>query len=325
MTDLTVGIDLGGTNITVVLVDGDNRIVARAKADTERGLPVTEMAERMRAVVDQALLSIDHPWSRVGEVGVALPGSVDPLTGDLLHAPNLGWKDEPAKAVFDKVFDRDTSLGNDVNCGMIGEYCAGAARGSDNAVGFFVGTGLGGGVIIDRRLCTGKRGAAGELGHQIVRYKGRLCPCGNRGCVEAYCSKVAFARRFNKLIGKRGYKSMLSQYMNNDFSGLRSKHLKKTYLAGDKVVCRVLDQGARMLGVATANLMAVLAPDCVVFGGGVMEALGQQLLPVIRQGMSDHLFGLKPEEVDLRLSALGDDAVPVGAARMRVFMNRDHN
>lgn len=321
MTELNVGIDLGGSNIAVVIVDPEGTVVARAKMPTERGLRVAAMAERMREVVDLALDKIGTGWEQVSQVGVAVPSSVEPQSGILVHAPNLGWKNEPVRDLFKEVFGPGTVIGNDANCGMIGEFWAGAARNTESAVGFFVGTGLGGGIIINGHLITGMKGVAGELGHQIVRYKGRRCGCGNNGCVEAYCSKAAFAKRLQKLIKVRGKKSMLSQYTGDDFATLRSKHLKKCYQAEDKVVCKVVDQGARMLGVAVANMMAVLAPECVILGGGVMEALGEELLPVVRQGMADHLFGLLPDDARLRLSQLGDDAVPLGASRLGDFLS----
>ena len=316
MAKATVGIDLGGSNIAAVAVVDDTTIAGRAKSSTERGLGVEAMAEAMREVAEEALAAAGLDWQQVASAGVAVPSAIDPETGELLHAPNLGWKNQPARTAFERVFGADIVLENDVNCGLFGEFCAGAARGTRTAAGFFVGTGLGGGVIVEGRLHTGRRGVAGELGHQIVRHKGRRCGCGHRGCLEAYCSKAAFARRLHKMINLKQKKSAITEYAGSQFDSLRSKHLKKAYLADDPVVRKVVDKGARMLGVAVANIMAVLAPDCVVFGGGVMEALGEKLLPVVRQSMAEHLFGLAEDDVDLRLSTLGDDAVPLGAAML---------
>lgn len=314
MKNITVGIDLGGSNIAALAIGDGNTIMGRAKDSTERGLGVSAMAEAMRDVAYEALESADLSWENIASVGVAIPGAIEPVSGELLHAPNLGWKNQPARAAFEGVFGADTILANDVNCGLVGEFCAGAARGTQTAAGFFVGTGLGGGLIIQGHLHTGLRGAAGELGHQIVRHKGRRCACGNRGCLEAYCSKVAFGKQLHKKINIKQQKSIITDYAGYQFDSLRSKHLKKAYQGDDPVVHKVMNKGARMLGLGIANIMAVLAPECVVLGGGVMEALGDELLPAVRKGITKHLFGLDAKEVDLRLSMLGDDAVPLGAA-----------
>ncbi len=318
------GIDLGGTNIAALIINGDGKAVARAKEKTEVGLGVGEMAAVMRSVLERALEKGDLYRRRIASLGVAVPSAVDPQTGILLHAPNLGWKNEPAQAIFNEVFERETVLGNDADCGLLGEYWAGTAGDARTVVGFFLGTGLGGGIIINGRLHVGNRGLGGELGHHIIRRKGRRCGCGKRGCLEAYCSKTAFARKLDKKINQKGKSSVLTEYAGKDFSRLRSKHLKKAYLAGDKVVCKVLNKGAEILGIGAANMSAVLAPDCLIFGGGVMEALGEQLLPLVRQGFENNLFALNPKDVDLRLSRLGDDAVPAGAARL-AMMNTDYS
>ncbi len=311
---LTIGIDLGGTNILASVVDADCHILARQKVDTTAGEDVEQTARRMHTAASAALAAINAAWASIAAVGIAIPSSVDQASGRLLHAPNLGWQDQPAQPVFEKVFERPVCLDNDVNCGVLAEALLDAGRGFVNVAGFFVGTGTGGGLVINGRLHTGRRGAAAEFGHQIVHYNGRRCGCGHHGCLEAYCSKTGFGRQFKKIICKNGHPSVLSDYSAKELTNVRSKVLAKAYQNGDAVVQQVLNKGARMLGVATANVIAILAPDCIVYGGGVMEALGQELMPVIRQGMADHLFGLGPNDITLKLSELGDDAVPLGAA-----------
>ena len=314
MGDLTIGIDLGGTNIVAAATDANAKILEREKVKTEPGESLAATAEKMREAASQVLETIEKGWDDVLNVGIAIPSAIDPATGDLLHAPNLGWQDEPALATLETVFGCRVFLQNDVNCGVLAEYRLGAARGASTVAGFLVGTGLGGGLIINGRVYPCRRGCAGELGHQIVKVKGAKCGCGNRGCLEAYSSKTGFGRRFRKQIEKKGKSSMLTELVGNNLSNVKSKHLKTAYLADDSVVTKTLNRGARMLGVGAANMMTILAPDCIVFGGGVIEALGEALLPYIREGMEAHLFGVKPEDVSLRISELGDDAVPLGAA-----------
>lgn len=311
-----LGIDVGGTKIFVILLDAaSGKVVARAKADT----PVKEglngvaalAAELGRQVLAEAGKSADD----LIQTGVAVPSAVDPAAGVVLHSPALGWKNLPAKGAFEKAFGRPVRLDNDVNCGVLAEALLGAGRGSASVAGFFVGTGLGGGIVIGGKLFRGVRGAAGEFGHAVIKVNGRRCGCGKRGCLEAYCSKTGFGRRFDKLINKRGMKSCLAELVGgDDFRNVRSKVLAKAYRRGDPVVCTVLDKGAAMLGIAVANLMAVLAPDCVVLGGGVMEALGEELFPFVKRSAEQHLFGLGPKDLNLKLAQFGDDAVALGAA-----------
>lgn len=308
-----IGVDLGGTKILAVVVDPAGRILARAKTDTPAADGLEAIARRMKELADEALKTAAAGWENVGEVGCAVPASVDPATGVVLHSPALNWRNQAARPAFEKAFGKKVFLDNDVNCGVLAEARLGAGRGVSCLAGYFVGTGTGGGIVINGRLHRGRRGCAGELGHEIVQHHGRRCGCGKRGCLEAYCSKTAFARRLNKLVGKLGMKSLIADALGKD-NTVKSKALAKAYRAGDPVVCRVVDKGAAMLGVAVANLMAILAPDCIVLGGGVMEAFGAELLPKVRASAEQHLFGLGPDDLDLRLSELGDDAVPLGAA-----------
>ncbi len=315
-TPVKIGIDVGGTKVFTLVLDAATRkILARTKADTPAGLKFDEFAAFLAAQAAQTLAEAGSSAADVQHIGVAVPSSVDPATGVILHSPALGWKNLPARTPLEKAFGRPVLLDNDVNCGVLAEARLGAGRGSASVVGFFVGTGLGGGIVMDGKLIRGLRGSAGEFGHTVVRSNGRKCGCGKRGCLEAYCSKTAFGRRFERLIEKRGMKSCLPELLKDEtFRNVRSKVLAKAYRRGDPVVCNVLDKGADMLGIGVANVMATLAPACVVLGGGVMEALGTDLLPFVRRSAEAHLFGLGPKDLNLKLAEFGDDAVALGAA-----------
>lgn len=309
-----VGVDLGGTKIIAVVTDGQGRKLAREKRKTEVATGLKGIADTIHAACAAALEKASKSWQDVTEIGIAVPSSVDPTTGNILHAPNLGLKNQPARDVFEKVFGRQVFVENDVNCGTLAEFKAGAGRECRSVVGFFVGTGLGGGIIIDGRLVRGVKGMGGEVGHMIIRHKGRLCGCGHRGCLEAYCSKIAFGKRFHKLIVKQGASSVLPAMVGDKFENIKSRLLAEAYRMGDKVVRSVLDQGAWMLGVATANTLALLGSEVVIYGGGVMEELGPELMPIIKESLDEHLFGLQPADVKLTLTELKDDAVAIGAA-----------
>ncbi|MEW6536800.1 MAG: ROK family protein [Candidatus Auribacterota bacterium] len=319
MNDVYVGLDFGATKIYCVLAGKDGTVLTRSKVKTAKEADLDVIGKQLFDITNQALASMSLRMEDVSGIGIAVPSPVDHENGYIVHAPNFGAVNVPAKSTFEKIFGREVFLGNDANCGILAEHRFGAAKGSKSAVGFFVGTGVGGGIILDGTLYTSKKGVAGDLGHMIIKAGGRTCGCGNKGCLEAYSSKTAFGKRLNKLINERHKKSSISKVYNNDFSALKSSDLAKAYKNNDEVVCGVLRKGAYMLGLASANIITVLEPDCFVYGGGVMEALGNELFPYIRQGLEENLFGLKPGEVNIYLSSLGDDAVALGAAILPVY------
>ena len=316
MAGLRLGVDLGGTKIYAVVVDASGTVVGTAKSETPKGTSVEEAAPVLRKTAEQAVAAAGAKWNAIRRVGIAMPGVVDPITFRVKGAHNLGWNDVPARDVFAKTFRKKVSLGNDVDCGTLAEAVAGAAKGAGCVIGFFVGTGLGGGIVLDGKLHSGSHGLAGEFGHTILKKNGRLCTCGRKGCLEAYCSKVALSAKLEKLVNTKGKKTILTKMIGNDFSRLKSSKLRKAYRKGDKLVVKLLDEMAYNLGLGTASVAAVIDPDCVVYGGGVIEALGEELMPSIKKGFAAALFSLNPNSIPLRVSSLGDDAVAIGAALM---------
>ena len=314
MKKYTVGIDLGGTKILAIVVSDKMKVVSRSKCKTKSALGIEGTGYRMKEAAEEALKEVGLSWKDVENIGIAVPTSVDPLTGDALHAPALGWKNQPLRSRFQQIFRKKIFLENDGNLGTLAEFKCGAAKGFKHVVGYFVGTGLGGGIIVNGKMHKGARGCAGELGHEIIKYQGRKCGCGKLGCIEAYCSKTAFCKQFNELIIDKGMKSLLSEYTDNDFKGIKSSVLSKCYNARDKITCRILNRGFYLLGLAAANQASVIAPECIVFGGGVMEALSQKAMPSIKKGFAENLFALSPNDVKLKVSHFKDDAVPMGAA-----------
>ena len=312
--DFALGIDLGGTKIYAVVTTADHQVISRVKRMTNpEASPeetVADMYETAREAVEIAGLS----WNEISCIGAAVPSPVDPATGECLNACNLGWKKVSLKELLNRKFCRPVVLGNDANSGLLAEYHCGAARGFCSLVGYFIGTGVGGAMIFDGQLHLGKKGVAGELGHCTVKVGGRRCSCGNRGCLEAYCSKVAFVKALKKAVFKRGEQTMLPEDKFNEKSrNIKSKYLARAYACEDPAVRKVVDKGLRMLGAAAASVCATIAPECIIIGGGFAESMGTALLPPFEASFRSHLFGMKPEDVTIRLSELGDDAVAVGA------------
>ena len=318
---LALGIDLGGTKIYAVVTDREHRVIADAKAATPSGATPEQLAAAIVALGKEALAPLHTGFEDLDGIGVAIPAPVDPDTGDCLHATNLGIKNFSLKETLRKLTGREVYLGNDGSLGVLAEYHCGAARGFRTVIGYYVGTGLGGGIMIDGKLHNGNSGLAGEFGHAIIKQGGRQCGCGHRGCAEAYCSKVGFVKALKKLVFKQGMTTTLpSDKFNETTRNIKSRHLAKAYRAGDGAVCKVINKGAFMLGVAAASTAAILAPDCIILGGGVISALGDEMYPVFKRSFDEHLFGLDPAKINIRITRLGDNAVALGAtvlARLR--------
>jgi len=314
MSKFKLGIDIGGTKIYAVVLDENYKVVGKSKTDTPIDKPIETTAKLARETAKKAVKKAKQEWQSFNNAGVATPGAINPKTGLIRGAHNLGWIEEPVKKVFTKMFRKEIFLGNDVNCGVLAEAKAGAGKNFNSVIGFFPKTKLKKNIILNKKLIKGAHGLAGEFGHSIIKTYGRKCPCGKRGCLEAYCSKKSFSKTFDKFINQKGKKSLLSEIMGNDFSRLKSSAIAKAYKNNDELVISVINKGAVFLGVGAASIAAVLDPDCIVFGGGVIEALGDLMMPVIKESFNKNLFGNKPEDIKLKISVLGDDAVAMGAA-----------
>lgn len=308
---LSLGIDLGGTKILAVLANSGLEPLAEAKSATRIVPDPVLIAEQIKQTGFEALQKMNASIEDVSGIGVAVPSSVDPRTGDCVHSPNLGLKNYSLKQHLEKFFGKEVYLANDGNCGVLAEFHAGAARGFNSVLAYFVGTGLGGGIIIDGKLLLGNGGIAGELGHTIIRYNGRKCNCGHKGCLEAYCSKAGFVKSIRKDITENGLECSVSGNIKD--GNIKSRYLAKAYNASDAAVRRAVNKGAKMLGVAAASHVATVAPECIILGGGVVEAIGDEFVELFTESFKKHLFGISASEIAVRRTSLGDSAVALGA------------
>jgi glucokinase len=312
--NVNIGIDLGGTKMIALVLDEKMNILGKSKEKVKKGVTPKDCSLAMKKLTENALRKAQARYEDILHLGISIPSSVDIKTGEAFHAPALAWKNIPIKQIMAEAFNKNLVIENDVNCGIIAEHAMGAAKNFKNVVGYFVGTGLGGGIINNGQLYKGSRGLAGELGHETVKFGGRKCLCGKRGCIEAYCSKTAFAKRLKKLSSDNKIKKDLSQYFGLDFSNIKGSQLLAAWNDGNKIVMEIVKEGFQMLGVASANMVSILDPECIVYGGGVVEALGLEVMAPISEAFKRNLFGAKSSDIYLVISELGDDAVPMGAA-----------
>lgn len=309
-----VGVDLGGTKILAGVFDDTLDCIATSKFSTkhERGRDkvIERIAQCVQFVIDEADLSL----KQVRGVGVGAPGGVDYDSGTVIFAPNLdGWKDVPLKKELEKILGVPVFVQNDANVAMLGVYVAELKSKPRDVVGLFLGTGIGGGLILNGELYSGFGHMAGEIGHMVIDINGPKCGCGNRGCFEALASRTAIVQRIKDGINE-GEKTPLSDLPADELAGLRSNDLRKAIRRGDKFVTKVVERAAEHIGIGIANLVNILSPEAVVLGGGMMEALADEILPTIVKSAKEHAFPGAMKDVEIVASKLGDNAGITGAA-----------
>ncbi len=304
---LVAGVDVGGTNIEVGLVDDQHKVHAREKAPTP-----TEGPEAVLSTITELIEAIDgDPIA----AGVGIPGVVN--DGQVLTVPNLAnWHEQvDLERELGERLGVPVALGNDANVGLLGEWLAGAARGARNVMGLWLGTGVGGALILDGRPYVGSRGAAGEVGHVVVQVGGALCSCGRRGCVEAYAGRRSMGGAASTMVDA-GWPTSLFEIRDEEGKpSLTSKVWAKALDDEDPLATKLFDTAIEMLGVAAGSAVNLLDIDTVVVGGGLAEKLGQELADRIAAAASPWMLQPSP---DLRfvVSELGDDAGVVGAASL---------
>ena len=312
--DYVVGVDMGGTKILAAVIDAKGEIVQQAKRATKPKKGPEEVIERITRCIREAIDSAELNPSQIRAIGIGSPGPLDPETGVIIFAPNLGWSNVPLKAKLEANLSIPTFVDNDVNVGTLGEYAFGAGQGVKNLVGIFVGTGIGGGIILDGKLFHGVNKTAGEVGHMIVEAKGPRCGCGNFGCLEAVASRTAITRDLQKAILKKGKKSKLTELNGGNLDLIRSKAIARAVKQGDKPTIKVVQRAAKYLGISVASIVHFLNPEMVVLGGGVVEAMGDSLLDPIRHAAAEYALPTTMDGVQIVAATLGDNAGVIGAS-----------
>ena len=307
------GIDLGGTKIQAVVTDSAHRVLGQSRRETPgTGGPEAVAAEMAGALGEAAEQADVETGSLVG-VGVGSPGTVDASTGSVSSASNLpGWEESFALAHrLEEALGTKVRLGNDVQVAVDAEFALGAGRDHSSLLGVFWGTGVGGGLVLDGKPWLG-RGAGAEFGHLVVKRGGARCPCGRRGCVEAYAGRGAMEARARKLVDA-GKKTTLFEIMEErGRTRLRSGIWARALEREDKMAVKIVDRAVNALGAGIASSVNLLDIGAVVIGGGLGTRLGEPYVERIREAMRPHLFvDERPPQVSL--AALGDLGGAIGA------------
>jgi len=301
---------MGGTKILAAVINSTQGIVARAKMATKSNSSEKEYIDELTAITHQVISDSGLNESRIKAVCIGIPGSVNPYTGRIGLAPNLGLKNFFIKKKLQKMIPFPILIENDVNIGALGIKNFGVGKNSRNMLMMFIGTGIGGALIFDGKIYRGTNFMAGEIGHMIVQENGPVCGCGKKGCFEAFASRTAIVR--NILADKRTKKKSIIGKLVPSGEKIRSKALAEAVRKKDKVVLEHLKNACDIIGVVSANLSNALNVDEIVYGGGLIEALGDAMLPMIKASYYKHV--LKDAAVGTKLveSKLGDDAAIYG-------------
>jgi len=310
---LYVGVDLGGTNVLSAVVNPNGQILGRGKRRTAGARTREALLEVIVESARKALGRADTGTDDIGAIGIGAPGPVDTVNGVVLEMPNIPVGALHLGAELESEFGVECIVENDVNVGTLGEFWRGAGRGCHDVVGVFVGTGTGGGIIIDGKILRGKTGITGEIGHIVLDPSGPRCGCGRRGCLEALASRTAMQRAVREALAA-GEVSALSGLAKPGIDGLRSGAFRKALDQGDALARRVVHGCAVNLGYGAVTLIHLLSPERVIFGGGVIEALGGEMLPIIEQIIHERCLEGTTEGVEVVPAKLGDDAGVLGAA-----------
>ncbi len=309
-----IGIDIGGTNIKAALVNTDTgEITSTRSTPTHAREGHNSVILQIAALVEEIIRLSKLPQDEVGGVGLGLPGSLDLKKGTTIFLPNLpgNWLNVPVRDQLSNQINLPVSLINDARAMTLGEWKFGAGRGCDTAC-YTLGTGIGGGLVINGKLHLGPSGAAGELGHISVDVNGPRCGCGSRGCIEAFASGPAIAAMGMKAV-VQGRNTMIADLAGRDLNRITPELICEAAISGDRVAREIYEFAGMIIGAGVANIVTAVNPRRVVIGGGIAAA-GELILDPIRRSMQERVFLTDANCVEVVPAQLGNNAGLIGAA-----------
>lgn len=312
MSKYCVGVDLGGTNITIALVDLKGKIKNKVKistqADKNAGFVIKTIIENIRVLIR------DVRFSQLVGIGIGAAGQIDHTRGVIQFSPNLHWRNVPIVKEIKKEFNLPVYIDNDANVACYGEFLFGAGRGAQNILCVTLGTGVGGGIIINSKIYRGAGGGAGEIGHITVESKGRKCNCGNHGCMEAYVGAPHIRERCIEKI-KTGRKSIITKIVEGSLSKITPKVLEEAAFYKDKLALEIWQETGMYLGVGLASLINIFNPEKIIIGGGVANA-GTLISGPMLKTIKERALAVSLQDVKIVRAKLGEEAGVIGAAML---------
>ena len=311
-----IGCDLGGTNIKAGLVNvTSGQVIFSKSIPTFSREGHDAVINRMAELMASLIVETQVPGDEIGGVGVSAPGMLDLEKGETVFLPNLPgqWRNVPLKARLEEKLKLPVALLNDVRAITYGEWAYGAGKGTMNMACFAIGTGIGGGLIIDGKLLLSNGGTAGEFGHLTIDIHGPLCGCGNNGCLEAYASGPAIATMGVRAV-EQGWTTKIAELCGGDLNLIDTKLIADAALSGDKVAKDIWESAGYYLGISVANVILIAGPERIVISGGVAAA-GELLLEPIRKVIKERIFVVPIDKIDVVQGTLGTDAGILGTAK----------
>ncbi|MBT8380108.1 MAG: ROK family protein [Ignavibacteria bacterium] len=305
-----ISIDMGGTKVLACVVNSKEGIVAKLKRPTDPTDSAKDYVHQLAKIVKDLIDKNEISKKKIKTVCLGIPGSLNPVTGKIGLAPNLGLKNFNIKYNLEKELNFPVLIENDANLGALGIKNFGVGKKSKNLLAVFVGTGIGGGLIFDRQLYRGSDFVAGEIGHMLVKKNGPKCGCGKNGCFEALASRTAVV---NKIISdiELGKASVLSRAVKSG-DRIKSKLLLAAVTKNDKVTCKRIREACTTIGKMLASVTNLLNLDTIILAGGMVDALDFYMLPLIKKSFDEHVLADAGNNLKIVSSQLGDDAAIFG-------------
>lgn len=306
-----IGIDLGGTNIAIGLIDKEGKLISKQSIKTGAHRHYTEIVKDMAELSKQVTLDAGVSLEEIEWVGIGCPGSCDSENGILLYANNFDFCKTPLRAEFQKHWNLPVYLANDADCAAYGEVMAGNAKGTTSSITVTLGTGVGGGVVLDGKIMNGFNSCGGELGHMVIQMDGEPCTCGNKGCWETYASATALIQQTRKAMEENPDSLMWKEAETlTQVSGRTAFDAAKK---GDKVAQKVVDTYLYYVAAGICNLVIIFQPEKVLIGGGISNE-GESILKPIREYVRVYDYCKTEPFTEITTAALANDAGIIGAA-----------
>ena len=308
-----IGVDLGGTNIAVGVVDENHKIIGRGKVNTRAPRPAEAIFDSIKEAVDMAVVNAGINYDEIVSVGIGTPGSVNKDTGAIEFSNNLKFHNVPAKDMLEERLKKPVYLENDANAAALGEAVAGCGNGVKNFVAVTLGTGVGSGIIIDGKIYRGSNFCGGEMGHMVINVDGIPCNCGRKGCWEKYASATALvSQAVEAMQGNKA--SLLWQTCDDDLNKVEGKTIFEALDMGDETAKAVVDRYLYYVSIGLANVINALQPESICIGGGI-SGQGEKILKPIRDMVKAERYSVYADkQANILPAALGNDAGIIGAA-----------
>jgi len=308
-----IGVDLGGTNIAVGVVDDNLKIIGRGKMKTNTPRPADEIFDDIAKAVNLAVADAGVSMDQVSSIGVGTPGSVNKTSGHIEFANNLDFNNVPAKEMLEGRIGKPVYLDNDANCAALGEAVAGVGKGVSSFVAITLGTGVGSGIIIDNKILSGVNFAAGEMGHMVISVDGEQCNCGRRGCWERYASATALISQTKDAM-RHNQDSLMWQLVNDNIDEVSGRTAFDAMRQGDETAKDVVAQYIYFVSAGIINIINALQPEIICVGGGIGHE-GENLLEPIRKHVERERYSIyASKQTEICAAVLGNDAGIIGAA-----------